>query len=50
MSNSSAGKRRQFWRADWFIGAAIVAAVFVLWKSTDLFEALERRFGKAPLP
>lgn len=44
MSTSSSAKRRQFWRADWFIGAAIVVAVFVLWKSTDLFESLERRF------
>ncbi|TFZ01968.1 CHASE2 domain-containing serine/threonine-protein kinase [Ramlibacter humi] len=44
MSHSSTGKRRQFWRADWFIGAAIVVAVFVLWKATGLFEALERRF------
>jgi serine/threonine-protein kinase len=44
VSTSSKAGRRQFWRADWFIGAAIVAAVFVLWKSTDLFESLERRF------
>ncbi|MBA2962902.1 MULTISPECIES: protein kinase domain-containing protein [Ramlibacter] len=44
MSTSSSAKRRQFWRADWFIGAAIVVAVFVLWKSTSLFETLERRF------
>jgi serine/threonine-protein kinase len=44
VSTSSSAKRRQFWRADWFIGAAIVAAVFVLWKSTDVFESLERRF------
>ncbi|HYE70762.1 MAG TPA: serine/threonine-protein kinase, partial [Aquabacterium sp.] len=28
-------------------GAVIVAAVFLLWKSTDLFEALERRFYDA---
>jgi eukaryotic-like serine/threonine-protein kinase len=44
VSTSSSKKRRQFWRADWFIGAAIVAAVFIFWKSTDLFESLERRF------
>ncbi|WP_332814844.1 CHASE2 domain-containing serine/threonine-protein kinase [Ramlibacter sp.] len=44
MGTSSSAKRRAFWRADWFTGAAIVAAVFVLWKSTGLFEALERRF------
>ncbi|TFZ06827.1 CHASE2 domain-containing protein [Ramlibacter henchirensis] len=44
MSTSSSARRRQFWRTDWFVGAAIVAAVFVLWKSTDLFESLERRF------
>ena len=44
MGRSSSARRRQFWRADWFVGAVIVAAVFVLWKSTDLFESLERRF------
>ena len=44
MVTSASAKRRPFWRADWFIGAAIVAAVFILWKSTGLFEALERRF------
>jgi hypothetical protein len=42
--STSSSKRRQFWRADWFIGAVIVAAVFILWKSTGLFETLERRF------
>jgi CHASE2 domain-containing sensor protein/tRNA A-37 threonylcarbamoyl transferase component Bud32 len=42
--SKSSSKRGQFWRADWFIGAAIVAAVFILWKSTGLFETLERRF------
>lgn len=44
MSTSSSARRRQFWRTDWFVGAVIVAAVFVLWKTTDVFEALERRF------
>jgi serine/threonine-protein kinase len=44
VSRSTSARRRQFWRADWFVGAVIVAAVFVLWKSTDLFESLERRF------
>ena len=44
MSTSSTAKRRQFWRADWFIGAAIVVAVFVLWQASSLFETLERRF------
>lgn len=44
MSTSSSSKRRQFWRSDWFVGACIVAAVLMLWRSTDLFEGLERRF------
>ena len=44
MATSASAKRRPFWRADWFIGAAIVAAVFILWKSTGVFESLERRF------
>jgi serine/threonine-protein kinase len=47
VSTSSSAKRRQFWRADWFIGAVIAVAVFVLWKSTDLFESMERRFYDA---
>ncbi|HZY17149.1 MAG TPA: serine/threonine-protein kinase [Ramlibacter sp.] len=44
MSTSSSARQRRFWRADWFVAAAVVAAVFVLWKSTDLVDALERRF------
>ncbi len=44
MSTSSSAKRGRFWRADWFAGALVVVAVFILWKSTDFFEALERRF------
>jgi serine/threonine-protein kinase len=44
VSKSSSAKRRQFWRSDWFAGAVIVVAVFVLWKATDAFESLERKF------
>jgi serine/threonine-protein kinase len=44
VNTSSSAKRRQFWRSDGFIGAAIVVAVFVLWQATSLFESLERRF------
>ncbi|WP_233259361.1 CHASE2 domain-containing serine/threonine-protein kinase [Ramlibacter sp. WS9] len=44
MSKSSSAKRGRFWRADWFAGVLIVVAVFMLWKATDAFETLERRF------
>jgi eukaryotic-like serine/threonine-protein kinase len=44
VSTSSSAKRGQFWRADWFAGVLIVVAVFILWKATDAFETLERRF------
>jgi serine/threonine-protein kinase len=40
----SSSKRSQFWRADWFVGAVLVVAVFLFWRATDLFESLERRF------
>ena len=33
-----------FFRADWFVGAAIVLAVVVLHLTTDSFGAMERRF------
>ena len=33
-----------FWRADWFVGLAVVLAVFSLHKFTDVFETLERRY------
>ena len=35
--------RGKFWRADWFVGVAVVIAVMVLYKSTDLIDTLERR-------
>ncbi|MDP3138274.1 MAG: CHASE2 domain-containing protein, partial [Burkholderiaceae bacterium] len=44
MATSSSFKRRQFWRADWFVGLLIVIAVLVLQQSTDFIGALERRF------
>ena len=44
MSTSSSAKRRQFWRADWFVALVIVAAVVVLNQTTDVFGTLERRF------
>ncbi|HSI54123.1 MAG TPA: serine/threonine-protein kinase [Ramlibacter sp.] len=44
MSKSSSAKRGQFWRADWFVALMIVAAVFVLDRTTDVFSTLERRF------
>jgi eukaryotic-like serine/threonine-protein kinase len=44
VGNSSSAKGRHFWRADWFVGAVLVAAVFVLWRGTDVFEILERRY------
>jgi len=34
---------RQFWRADWFVGAA-VSAVLIMSAATDVFGVLERRF------
>jgi eukaryotic-like serine/threonine-protein kinase len=44
VSTSSSAKRRQFWRTDWFAAVLIVAAVFILWNTTDAFDSLERRF------
>jgi eukaryotic-like serine/threonine-protein kinase len=40
----SSSKRGQFWRADWFVGAVIVAAVLLLHSATDIFRTLENRF------
>jgi serine/threonine-protein kinase len=40
----SKSKRGQFWRADWFAGAAIVLAVLLLHQATDIFKTLENRF------
>ncbi len=44
MSTSSSAKRRQFWRADWFVAVLIVVAVFILDRATDTIGTLERRF------
>jgi eukaryotic-like serine/threonine-protein kinase len=44
VSTSSSAKRRQFWRADWFVALLVVAAVVVLNQTTDVFGTLERRF------
>jgi serine/threonine-protein kinase len=40
----SSSKRSQFWRADWFVGAAIALIVLVLHQATDAIDTLERRF------
>ncbi len=36
-------KRRNFWRADWFVGVLIVLAVLILSRSTNFVDALENR-------
>ena len=41
---TSSTKRRQFWRADWFVGVLVVLAVLVLHSATDFFATLERRY------
>ena len=44
VSTSSSARRGRFWRTDWFVGVAAVAAVLVLQQSTDFISGLERRF------
>jgi serine/threonine protein kinase/CHASE2 domain-containing sensor protein len=44
VSTSSSAKRRQFWRADWFVAVLVVLAVFILNQATDTISTLERRF------
>ena len=46
MANSSSGrsKGKKFWRADWFVGALVILAVFALQSFTDVFGTLERRY------
>ena len=39
----SSSRQGQFWRTDWFAGLLVVVAVFVLHKSTNLIDSLERR-------
>jgi CHASE2 domain-containing sensor protein/tRNA A-37 threonylcarbamoyl transferase component Bud32 len=44
VSTSSSAKRRQFWRADWFVAVLVVLAVVILNQATDVIGTLERRF------
>ena len=46
MATSSSGrsKGKKFWRADWFVGALVILAVFALQSFTDVFGTLERRY------
>jgi CHASE2 domain-containing sensor protein/predicted Ser/Thr protein kinase len=44
VSTSASGKRGQFWRRDWFVAVLVVLGVWILHKSTDGIETLERRF------
>jgi CHASE2 domain-containing sensor protein len=44
VATKSSSKNAQFWRSDWFAGAAIVVAVILLNQATDLIGALERKF------
>jgi serine/threonine protein kinase/CHASE2 domain-containing sensor protein len=44
VAKSSSSKFKSFWRADWFVGIAMVFAVFVLHQSTDVIGTMERRF------
>ena len=40
---STSSTRGKFWRADWFVGVAVVIGVMVLYKATDFVDTLERR-------
>jgi serine/threonine-protein kinase len=40
----SKSQRGRFWRADWFVGAAVALVVLVLNQATDAIGTLERRF------
>lgn len=44
MKKHSLFPRKNFWRADWFTGIAMVVAVALLHVSSDLIGSLERRF------
>ncbi len=44
MSKSSSSKGGRFWRADWFVGVAVVAAVLLMHSTSDTIRTLERRF------
>jgi eukaryotic-like serine/threonine-protein kinase len=41
---TTASKRGQFWRADWFVGVLVVLCVIVLNKATNFVDTLENRF------
>jgi CHASE2 domain-containing sensor protein len=44
VAKSSLSKSGSFWRTDWFAGVAIVLAVVVLDRGTDIIDTMERRF------
>jgi eukaryotic-like serine/threonine-protein kinase len=44
VGKSSSTKGRQFWRADWFVGAVVLIAVLIFHQTSDVFNTLERRF------
>ena len=44
MAKSSPLQSASFWRADWFTGLLVVAAVIALYMTTDFIGTLERRF------
>jgi serine/threonine-protein kinase len=44
VAKSNSSKSGTFWKADWFAGVAIVAAVMALHLGTDFISGLERRF------
>src|SRR5215208_2352265 len=42
--SSSAKRRGQFWRTDWFVAVLVVLAVIILHLATDVIGTVERRF------
>jgi eukaryotic-like serine/threonine-protein kinase len=40
----ASSQRNNFWRADWFVGALVVLALFLLHQTTSVVETLENRF------
>lgn len=43
-TSAPATRRKAVWRADWFVGLALVLGLIALHKTTDLISALERGF------
>jgi eukaryotic-like serine/threonine-protein kinase len=43
-TSAPATRRKAVWRADWFVGLALVLGLVALHKTTDLISALERGF------